>query len=93
MPLNGKHVGLRVGAGPGNLMSSRCFPEELPQGPGGTAGPGKMGRISDGGLGLWGREAPGSLCSLSVILPRMGAESTEKSGQAESDGKWDSWET
>lgn len=66
MPLNGKHVGLRVGAGPGNLMSSRCFPEELPQGPGGTTGPGKMGRIPDGGFGGYGEERPPAAYSHSL---------------------------
>ena len=30
------------------------FPEELPQVPGGTVGPGKMGGISDGGRLGWG---------------------------------------
>lgn len=71
----------------------QVFPEELPQVPGGTVGPGKMGGISDGGLGWgsWGgRGALGGLVSFSVIQPRTAVESTGKLGQAGTDVKWDS---
>lgn len=56
-------------------------------------GPGKMGGISDGGLGWgsWGgRGALGGLVSFSVIQPRTAVESTGKLGQAGTDVKWDS---
>ena len=70
------------------------FPEVLPQVPGGTVGPGKMGGITDGGGLGWGRGvgrgALGGLVSFSVIQPRTAVESTGKLCQAGMDAKWDS---
>ena len=94
LPLSGGLSGLGVRAGPGNLMSSRCFlrcclrSQEVPWVLGRWEGF-QMEEGWGGGRGV-GRGALGGLVSFSVIQPRTAVESTGKLCQAGMDAKWDS---